>query len=408
MMLINKTAIITGCNKGIGKVILEIFAEKHGLKMGTIADLIHYRAANESMVERVGAKTVQTSAGPFELVVYRDKPSGAAHLALRNELYDRAINTAELANPRSNFELRFLTPYRFVRALKAGGIKATPTHNPGAVRLLTIHGAKGLEAHTVLMLDTEAQPPKPESMGVLVDWPGEAERPQRFIFLASEKAPPVCAAELLAAEQQARGLEELNALYVALTRAEARIVISSVTPYRSASTPSWRQRIAPQAQPLPVPEPVDAMGDVAEASVCELLELPVCTARPPVPTPVDAGLVERFLAHPYFLRMPPKSLDRNDFSDVLNFVDGLSDADACATLTQDKLKAVYPDLTFTVHQAVAPQLDRFHRDFNANQGRTSSLTKERKHPPVRRPMRCVTWSDCGVKVYCVYTLQSLY
>ena len=37
---------------------------------------------------------------------------GAAHLALRNEIYDRAINTAELANPRTNYELRFLTPYR--------------------------------------------------------------------------------------------------------------------------------------------------------------------------------------------------------------------------------------------------------------------------------------------------------
>lgn len=36
----------------------------------------------------------------------------AAHLALRHELYDRTINTAELANPNSNFELRFLTPYR--------------------------------------------------------------------------------------------------------------------------------------------------------------------------------------------------------------------------------------------------------------------------------------------------------
>ena len=58
------------------------FAAQHGLKVGTIADLIHYRAANESMVERVGAKMVRTSAGPFELVVYRDKPSGAAHLAL--------------------------------------------------------------------------------------------------------------------------------------------------------------------------------------------------------------------------------------------------------------------------------------------------------------------------------------
>jgi 3,4-dihydroxy 2-butanone 4-phosphate synthase/GTP cyclohydrolase II len=58
------------------------FAAKHGLKVGTIADLIHYRAANESMVERIGSRTVHTSAGPFGLVVYRDKPSGAAHIAL--------------------------------------------------------------------------------------------------------------------------------------------------------------------------------------------------------------------------------------------------------------------------------------------------------------------------------------
>ncbi|MCV2217227.1 lytic transglycosylase domain-containing protein [Thauera sp. Sel9] len=36
----------------------------------------------------------------------------AAHLALRNELYDRAINSAELSNPRANYALRFLTPYR--------------------------------------------------------------------------------------------------------------------------------------------------------------------------------------------------------------------------------------------------------------------------------------------------------
>jgi 3,4-dihydroxy 2-butanone 4-phosphate synthase/GTP cyclohydrolase II len=58
------------------------FAAKHALKVGTIADLIHYRAANESMIERIGARPVQTAAGTFELVAYRDKPSGAAHLAL--------------------------------------------------------------------------------------------------------------------------------------------------------------------------------------------------------------------------------------------------------------------------------------------------------------------------------------
>ncbi len=35
--------------------ILEIFAEKHGLKIGTIADLIHYRMTNEQTVERIGS-----------------------------------------------------------------------------------------------------------------------------------------------------------------------------------------------------------------------------------------------------------------------------------------------------------------------------------------------------------------
>ena len=58
------------------------FAQQHGLKVGTIADLIHYRAANESIIERVGSRRVRLPAGEFELVVYRDKPSASPHLAL--------------------------------------------------------------------------------------------------------------------------------------------------------------------------------------------------------------------------------------------------------------------------------------------------------------------------------------
>lgn len=58
------------------------FAREHGLKVGTIADLIHYRAATESIIERVGSRRVKTAAGEFELVAYRDLPSGNAHLAL--------------------------------------------------------------------------------------------------------------------------------------------------------------------------------------------------------------------------------------------------------------------------------------------------------------------------------------
>ncbi len=64
------------------------FAQTHGLKVGTIADLIHYRAATESIIERCGSRRVQLPAGEFELVVYRDKPSGAPHLALVKGVID--------------------------------------------------------------------------------------------------------------------------------------------------------------------------------------------------------------------------------------------------------------------------------------------------------------------------------
>jgi 3,4-dihydroxy 2-butanone 4-phosphate synthase/GTP cyclohydrolase II len=58
------------------------FAALHKLKIGTIADLIHYRNRNESLVERVAERPLKTVHGEFRLVAFRDKPSGSAHLAL--------------------------------------------------------------------------------------------------------------------------------------------------------------------------------------------------------------------------------------------------------------------------------------------------------------------------------------
>lgn len=49
---------------------------------------------------------------------------------------------------------------------------------------------------------------------------------------------------------------------------------------------------------------------------------------------VNAQIVEKFLTHAYFYRMPPKSLDRDDFATLAFEVEPLSDADACATLTE--------------------------------------------------------------------------
>jgi 3,4-dihydroxy 2-butanone 4-phosphate synthase / GTP cyclohydrolase II len=58
------------------------FSKEHGIKIGTIADLIHYRSRNESIVERVADREMQTAFGTFKAIAYRDTPSGGAHLAL--------------------------------------------------------------------------------------------------------------------------------------------------------------------------------------------------------------------------------------------------------------------------------------------------------------------------------------
>lgn len=58
------------------------FAARHRLKIGAIADLIHYRSQTESLVKRVAERTVETIHGPFRLVAYLDKTANATHLAL--------------------------------------------------------------------------------------------------------------------------------------------------------------------------------------------------------------------------------------------------------------------------------------------------------------------------------------
>ncbi|HJV07945.1 MAG TPA: bifunctional 3,4-dihydroxy-2-butanone-4-phosphate synthase/GTP cyclohydrolase II [Chromobacteriaceae bacterium] len=58
------------------------FANEHGIKIGTIADLINYRSRTESLVEKVGQRPVETPFGSFNLHVFRDVTSNATHLAL--------------------------------------------------------------------------------------------------------------------------------------------------------------------------------------------------------------------------------------------------------------------------------------------------------------------------------------
>jgi len=61
---------------------LQIFAAEHGLKIGTIADLIAYRSRTESLVHKVSSRAMHTAHGEFTANAYKDMTSGAVHLAL--------------------------------------------------------------------------------------------------------------------------------------------------------------------------------------------------------------------------------------------------------------------------------------------------------------------------------------
>ncbi len=61
---------------------LQLFAAEHGLKIGTIADLIEHRSRHETLIEKIGERPLQTAYGYFTAHAWKDKPSQGLHLAL--------------------------------------------------------------------------------------------------------------------------------------------------------------------------------------------------------------------------------------------------------------------------------------------------------------------------------------
>ncbi len=72
---------------------LQAFAAEHGLKVGTIGDLIRYRLAKERTVERIAEVTVPTDFGEFRVVCYEDHVNRTVHLALVKGSIDASGST---------------------------------------------------------------------------------------------------------------------------------------------------------------------------------------------------------------------------------------------------------------------------------------------------------------------------
>jgi ATP-dependent helicase/nuclease subunit A len=167
---------------------------------------------------------------------------------------------------------RYATPYNFVRALRRRPLTVAAPAQPDAVQLLTVHGAKGLEARVVFVMDADPQPLNADTATLLVDWPVSEPAPRRCAFVYSESRGPPALADALADEQRERQREELNGLYVAMSRARERLVFSRTQPSRSSAS-SWWPRVQDRCSAWQPQDDTIAAGDTAPTTA-EIATLP--------------------------------------------------------------------------------------------------------------------------------------
>ena len=124
-------------------------------------------------------------------------------------------------------------------------IKRDPSAPANAVRVMTVHGAKGLEAPLVILADATADPAKLGGVQRTLNFPvGGGEK---VPLIRPRKAERMAPFDALIANDEARDLEEhWRLLYVALTRAEERLVIAGLQPGTNGGVPPencWHTRV---------------------------------------------------------------------------------------------------------------------------------------------------------------------
>ncbi len=125
---------------------------------------------------------------------------------------------------------RFLARLEHMRQVDASPDEATNANSTNAVRILTIHASKGLEAPVVFLADScDAKNAKSKHYQTIVDWPQEQKTPTAFRLCPVKEYYDVSLRDLLQVIGRKEKVEDANLLYVALTRARQAVYISGTT-----------------------------------------------------------------------------------------------------------------------------------------------------------------------------------
>ena len=133
------------------------FAARHGLKIGTISNLIEYRSATESLVRRVSERDISTPSGRFRMLAYRDLPAGGTHIALTcGEIQAQAETLVRVHEPLSVLDLLDASPGTHSWAV-AESLAAIAAHGSGVMVFLNC--AQSDESLQMRLADAHAVPP---------------------------------------------------------------------------------------------------------------------------------------------------------------------------------------------------------------------------------------------------------